>query len=397
MLAPFNLVRYLTTFMEVTMPEFGRSPPDYLDVKVRSGNISLPDADLLLRFVTETANQIGHNQHTQLSNTRYLSVTIENIPNIQDWTNAIINEYVSKVRATGKANTQRKRILLLKSFCEWLVENKLNTSLVIESIRKIKAPASDKLTKTSAMMLSVEQIDRIISGGRNTRDRCLLSVLSESGMRPFEALRLTWGELKIDDNGVIINTSGKTGVPRFIRLVHSAPYVANWRNDTPFKDDDAFVFTSLKSPAPDVRITHSALKKIVRLAAKKAGVKNVFPYLFRHSNVTRMLSEGYSDSTIRMVHWGSQKTGMLATYGHVSAPAIDAEILGKSGIKSLEEKKKRVPHQCSKCHMITKPTDEFCPRCGTGISDEAKAQIVREHDQLTKHIMELVSERFLQK
>lgn len=374
------------------MPEFGRLPKDYLEVKVTSSNIGRGDADLLLRFIGETANQIGHSQHTQLSNTRYLSVTIENIPNIQDWTNATINAYVSQVRATGKANTQRKRILLLKLFCEWLVENKLNTSLVIESIRKIKAPASDKLTKTAGQMLSTEQIDRIISAGRNTRDRCLLSVLSESGMRPFECLRLTWGEMKIDDFGIVINTSGKTGAPRFIRLVHSSPYVAAWKNDTPFKNDDASVFTSLKNPAADARITHSALKKIVRLAAKKAGVKNVFPYLFRHSNVTRMLEEGFSDSTIRLIHWGNQRTAMLATYAHVSNRSIDAEMLGKSGIKSLEEKKKRVPHQCSKCSMIVKPTDEFCPRCGTGISDEAKALVEREHDQLTKDILAKVTE-----
>lgn len=377
------------------MPEFGRLPKDYLDVKVCGAHMGTTDADLLLRFVTETANEIGHSQHTQLSNTRYLSVTVEKIPNIQDWTNQIISEYVSTVRATGKANTQRKRILLLKSLCQWLVDNGLNTKLVIEGIQKIKAPASDKLTKTAAQMLSVEQIDRIITAGKNTRDRCLLSVLSESGMRPFECLRLTWEELKFDDNGVVLNTSGKTGAARFIRLVHSTPYVAAWKNDAPFKE--GFVFTSLKEPSPDTRITHSALKKIIRVASQKAGVKNVFPYLFRHSNVTRMLEEGYSDSTIRMVHWGSQTTSMLGSYGHVSSPAIDAEILGKSGLTDLKKKERKPVGQCDRCHMIVKPTDQWCPRCGTGLSDVAKAQFEREHAQLTADIMKLVSEQFLHK
>jgi hypothetical protein len=61
------------------MPEFGRLPPDYLSVKVADKKITRKDADLILRFVTEEANRIGHTQHTVLSNTRYLSHTIEHI------------------------------------------------------------------------------------------------------------------------------------------------------------------------------------------------------------------------------------------------------------------------------------------------------------------------------
>lgn len=379
------------------MPEFGRLPPEYLAVKVDAGTISRKDADLILRFVTEESNRIGHTTHTVLSNTRYLSSAIQHIPNPEKWTNDDINGYVSQVRGTGKANTQRKHILLLKQICGWLVENNLNTSLVIESIRKIKAPAADRMTKTASQMLSTEQIDKIVFAGRNTRDRCLLSVLSESGMRPFEALRLTWGELKFDEYGIILSASGKTGVPRFIRLIHSTPYVSQWRNDSPFKEDTAYIFVSLKSPKPDVRITHSALKKILRLAAKRAGVKGAFPYILRHSSVTRMLTEGYSDSTIRMVHWGSQTTNMLGTYGHVSAQAIDNEILGRAGLTDLKKKERKLIHQCDRCKLIVKPTDEFCPRCGTGISDDAKQQVERERSELTKNIMELVAQRFVQK
>jgi integrase/recombinase XerD len=363
------------------MPEFGRSPPDYLNVKVAAGTIAREDADLILRFVTEEANRIGHKQHTILSNTRYISHIVEHIPNPRTWTNDQINQYVSDVRRDNKPNTSRKRILLIKQFCVWLVGNKLNKSLKLPGIKAIKAPPADRMTKTSAMMLGTDEIDKIIAAGRNTRDRCLLSVLAESGMRPFESLRLTWGELKIDEFGVVINVSGKTGVPRFIRLVHSTPFIVQWRNDSPFTDDNAYIFTSLKTPRPDVRITHSALKKILRLAVKRTGnKKTISPYLFRHSSVTRMLEEGYSDSTIRMVHWGSQKTSMLSTYGHVSPQAIDNEILDKAGIKNADKKKERKqPTQCPSCHTIVKPTDEYCRTCGASLTQKAI-----ERDQTTK-------------
>jgi hypothetical protein len=194
--------------------------------------------------------------------------------------------------------------------------------------------------------------------------------------------------LKIDQFGVIINVSGKTGAPRFIRLVHSAPYVAAWRNDSPFTADDAYIFTSLKSPAADVRITHSALKKILRLAVKKAGVKKASPYLLRHSSVTRMLEEGYSDSTIRMVHWGSQTTNMLGTYGHVSATAIDAEILGRAGLTDLKKKERKPVNQCPKCHVVVKPTDEYCPRCSAPLTEAAIEKVTSRQTILRAMIAE---------
>jgi integrase len=379
------------------MPEFGRLPPDYLSVKVADKKIARKDADLILQFVNAEAARVGHTPHTVLSNTRYLSHTIEHIPNPGKWTNDTVNLYVSDVRGSGKANTQRKHIILTKSFCEWLFKSELNTLLKIPGIKEIKPTPASRMTKTAGQMLSTVEVDKIITAGKNTRDRCLLSVLSESGMRPFECLRLRWEELKIDDFGVIINVSGKTGAPRFIRLVHSSPYVAAWRNDHPSPTDTAFIFTSLKSPAASERITHSALKKILRLAVKRAGVKKASPYLLRHSSVTRMLEEGYSDSTIRMVHWGSQTTNMLGTYGHVSATAIDNEILGMAGIKNLEKKERKKIDQCPKCSMIVKPTDEFCPRCGTPITDVAIAQFNREKSLFDKDALEYLNKHFVRK
>lgn len=365
------------------MSEFGRGTEEYLAVKVSDGKITRTDADLVIRFVREEANRIGHADHTILSNTRYLSHTVERISNPAQWTNDQINQYVADVRRIYKANTTRKHVLLTRQFCEWLVKKKINTVMDIAGIREIKAPAADRMTKTAAQMLSNGEIEKIISAGKNVRDRCMLSMLAESGMRPFELLDLKWGDLKIDNYGVVINVSGKTEVPRFIRLVHSAPYLAAWKNDHPSPEDYSFIFTSLRAPQPEFRITHAGLKKVVRLAVAKAGIKKkVSPYLFRHSNVTRMLEEGYSDSTIRMVHWGSQTTQMLGTYGHVSSSAIDAEILDKAGVVSRAKKERRQVNQCYDCKTILKPTDEFCPKCGKPQSEEAKARVLTTKERI---------------
>lgn len=366
-----------------SMSELGRDPDEYLSVKVKEGTVTRDDADLILRFLDEEANRSGLTEHTTLSNSRYIFHTVERVPDIRKWDNQKINGYVRECRKKYKANTTRKHVLLTRQFCEWLVKNKLNTSLEMDGIRAIKAPAADKMTKTAAMMLSNDEIEKIIAAGKNVRDRCLMSMLAESGMRPFELLGLKWGDLKIDQYGVVINVSGKTEIPRFIRLIHSSPYIAAWRNDHPNPIESAHIFVSLRAPDMEERITHSGLKKVVRLAVAKAGIKKkVSPYLFRHSNVTRMLEEGYSDSTIRMVHWGSQSTTMLSTYGHVSSAAIDAELLDKAGVVSREKKDRKQVHQCYDCKTILKPGDEFCPKCGKPQSEEARQQVQSDEARL---------------
>lgn len=358
------------------MSDIGREPGPYLDEKVKAGTISRQDADLLIRYIQAESARVGLKPHTAVSTIRYLSHTVERIPNPPAWTNADIEGYVSEVRRQYKQNTVRKHILVSRQFCAWMVKNKINKNLNAAALNEIKAPASDRMTKTAGMMLSNGEVEKIISAGRNVRDRCLLAVLAESGMRPFEVLDLRWGDLKFDEFGVIVNTAGKTERPRFIRLLHSVPYIVGWRNDSPAKEDAAFIFVGLRGTTGDHRISHAALKKIVRQAANDAGIKKrVSPYLFRHSSVTRMLAEGYSDSTIRMVHWGSQSTQMLATYGHVAPRQIDNEILERAGVKKATTQEKRKVYQCVHCQTILKPTDEFCSKCGKPQTPEAGAQV----------------------
>jgi len=352
------------------MSEIGRSPEDYLTVKVSEGKIERADADLLLQYIQEQQSTKGLSDHSVVSNTRYLAHTVEVMPNPAAWTTKDILKYKTDVSRRYKKNTARKHIILTRGFIEWLISEGINKDLDVKKYGK--APASDRLTKTSAMMLRDEDVSKIIAAGRNTRDRCMLSMLAESGMRPHELLGLTWEELQIDNKGVVVNVAGKTGVPRFIRLVTSTPYVSGWRNDHPAPANDHHIFVSLHGGNGSDRVTHAALKKVVRLAAARAGItKHVNPYLFRHSNVTRMLEEGYSDSTIRMTHWGSQTTSMLGTYGHVSPQAVDKEILAKSGLITAEKKEPRKVDQCSRCYAILTPTQEFCPACGLPQTEDA--------------------------
>jgi uncharacterized paraquat-inducible protein A len=104
-----------------------------------------------------------------------------------------------------------------------------------------------------------------------------------------------------------------------------------------------------------------------------------------------MMEEGYSDSTIRMTHWGNQRTAMLSTYAHVSNKSIDDEILGRSGLTDLKKKERKPVNQCDKCHVIVKPTDEYCPRCSNPLTEAAIEKVSSQQAILRAMIKEEIA------
>jgi len=66
-----------------------------------------------------------------------------------------------------------------------------------------------------------------------SRDRALISMLYEGGFRVKELGTLTWEQVTFDDHGLIVNVNMKTEKPRYVRMVASAPLLAQWKNDYP--------------------------------------------------------------------------------------------------------------------------------------------------------------------
>ena len=80
-----------------------------------------------------------------------------------------------------------------------------------------------KLPKDS--LLTNEEIERLVRAADNPRDRSIVWVLAESGIRIGELLSLHIGDIRFDKYSAIITVSGKTG-DRAVRLVAAPGSVA---------------------------------------------------------------------------------------------------------------------------------------------------------------------------
>jgi integrase len=351
---------------------FGRSPGLYIREKMDRNIISESDGMLILKFITQMTAEQGLKPRTAAGDTRFLAKLVENVPDIKSWDYEKLLNYVAMVREKYKPNTSRKDIFMVKHFGLWLLNQGIVSGVTKEQLKSIIPSQPDRMTKTADDMITPEEFQKILMSTKTSRDRAIISVLFESAMRPSELLSMTWSDIKTDVNGAIINTAGKTGKPRYIRLIRSAEFLKIWKNDYPEpirKDSPVFVNLDRK---PHHSITNGGLKRILVKSASCLTDKKIHPYLFRHSRITEMLSKGIPESVIKMQAWGSLTSPMLATYGHLSNDQQDTFLLAAEGVANKKPKNESMfkPKVCPCCAAENLNSMEFCGVCGATLDPE---------------------------
>ncbi len=235
-------------------------------------------------------------------------------------------------------NTLADYIGFLKRFYLWLIENGYS-AIEERKINKIRVPTAPLMTKTAEMLVSKQDVLNMIAACRNSRDRAFISVLYEGGFRIGELGALRWNQVKFNDWNIAINVDFKTGKPRYIQLVMSRPYLAQWRNDYPLPiTDDGYVF--LTAGRHD-QLQYRGVTKQFEKIAKRAGIeKHVTPHIFRHSRITHMINDGVKQSMIGMMMWGSVDSEMFKAYVHLTSGNIDEEMARHAGITLPEKQDK---------------------------------------------------------
>lgn len=245
----------------------------------------------------------------------------------------------------------------------------------LKAIHGLERPDADMMTKTRADLLTESEIKKMVEACDSTRDRCIIMMLYDGGFRIGEIGKLTWRQIAFDQYGAVVNVDEKTGTPRYVRLLASAPYIAKWKDDYPFDPTgDNLVFVShQKKP-----LGYNTIYRQIRRIAERAGIRTkVHPHIFRHSRVTALMEKKIPESIIKKMMWGSLTSDMLARYGHLVSTSTDDALLESAGIRRTERKEDNAlaPRQCPVCHLINAPTSRFCSQCGTSLTEEARETV----------------------
>jgi integrase len=213
-------------------------------------------------------------------------------------------------------------------------------------------------------ILNEADTEAMIKAATNSRDKAMISVLFESGMRRGEITSLRLKDITFDENGVVIVISkSKTG-PRRVRLVYSASYLREWISVHPKQDDrEAILFCALRDPYP-VMSEGGLHDQLVRMA-KRAGIKKpVNPHAWRHAAATR-LARHLTEQELKVYLGWTQSSSMAATYVHLAGEDIDDSILKIHGIVIEESKSDTLKiDRCPRCKEINPVKSLYCFKCG---------------------------------
>lgn len=221
-----------------------------------------------------------------------------------------VREYVGDLRQRGWAdNTLSIHVRALRTFLHWLFQEGLtdeNLALFIrppKPIRKVEEPLTAEEVRA---LLSVCDGDRFAQ-----RDRALILLLADTGLRIGELLRLKRTDVHFSEDGssaYLLVYAPKTKTHRFVFLARpSAEALRDYLEET--KGSDSLWVGRFGA------LTESGIRLILRRRARQAGLDphRVHPHAFRKFFATSWIRNGGDTLRLQQIGgWASPK--MLEVY-----------------------------------------------------------------------------------
>jgi integrase len=194
---------------------------------------------------------------------------------------------------------------------------------------KVRLP---KLPRPVKDILSRDEIERMEDTVRPERDKLIIRVFGDTGMRVGELVRLRVDDLVTRHRKNFLHVRGKGDLDRLVPVIEPALWrrLQRFVRGRPASAASDRLFLGLKRRAGHdelLPLTESGVQQMVRLAAREAGIKKrVHPHLFRYSAATWMRTKGIDPLTIaRVMGWTSLR--MLQRIYDQASPLDDFDAM----------------------------------------------------------------------
>ncbi|MBI3051026.1 tyrosine-type recombinase/integrase [Candidatus Woesearchaeota archaeon] len=318
----------------------------------------------------------------------------------------------------------------IKQFYKWFEEEDKRVSSPNDNIREetkklycflrkeVKIAYKAKQVDSSAIITD-DDLDLVIERGcRTIKEKALIKLLHETGVRAGELLNMKLGDIEIRDNYGVVKVDGKTG-RREVPVVTSLPYLVQWLDLHPFKGSNhAYLWTGENRAHLYKPLLHRGVQKLVdkcferagllkceyaeirlesgktiRKVVKRSFVKKTNLHWFRHSRAS-LLAPYLTESLLCKYMGWTLGSKQIRTYVHLCTKQLESAVLSLRGINTAEEKPQSQPIKCI-CDTINTPTARYCYKCGKPLSMAIVAQdseiIKEETDKTIKLLLEIAN------
>ncbi|MHA1632094.1 MAG: tyrosine-type recombinase/integrase [Candidatus Freyarchaeota archaeon] len=278
----------------------------------------------------------------------------------RDASKAEILNFMEWVKGKYAYNTFVVYCRSLSAYYNWLGR--------LSDLRKqgVKFPSRIRETVTKSDLPDEEELLLMLRKAPNYRDRAILSLLWETGLRVGELCSLNIGDIIATEYGYDIVVRESKTQTRTIPVVKSARYLADWLNFHPLREDPGaplFVTFAPNLP-PGTRLTKVGVNRVLKKIAKRAGVKKeIHPHLLRHARLTE-LSTVLTEPVLRRYAGWSPASPMVRRYIHLSGADVKDAVLEAHGLKPPKYTEVMPLRECPRCRARNESLNEYCAECG---------------------------------
>lgn len=183
---------------------------------------------------------------------------------------------------------------------------------------------SPKPPRVLIEVLTRAEIEAMELKAQTERDKLIVRVLADTGIRAGELLGLRGSDLIDRDRATYLRVRGKGDKQRDVPLPRLGPRLTRFVRG---QEANKRIFTTLRKRGGDTRgLTLSGLQKMVRALGREAKLtKKVYPHLLRHSFATFALQSGMNPIQLADILGHNGLTMIIRNYSHLSSrDAFDA-------------------------------------------------------------------------
>jgi hypothetical protein len=242
---------------------------------------------------------------------------------------------------------------------------------------ELKSRAS-KSHVTRADLYTSDEIERMMQGSGQTRDRAIIAVLYETAFRAFELLSIRFEDIRAGQDMWWLSVKGKRSIIREVPIRYSIATLQAWLDVHPTGKGHVFASTKFPYKVLKYRSLRSLLIKIQKRTDVR--VRRCPVHLFRHTRLTELATRLH-EAELRLFAGWEPGSAMPRTYVHLAGEDLNASFRRMYDLapEAQREKMKMEGVMCPRCKTLNGPAARFCMNCSLVLDDQTMMQL--QHDE----------------